>query len=287
MHYKEYQTILSAKNGLNLFRGCTHGCIYCDSRSNCYHINHIFEDIEVKKHALEILERELQKRRNPCMISTGAMTDPYIQLESRLKITQGALRLIDHYGFGVTIQTKSSRILRDLELLASINQKTKAVVQMTLTTYDEGLCQILEPHVSTTYERFETLLKFKAAGIPTIVWLSPILPFINDSEENLQGILDYCIKADVKGILCFGFGVTLRDGNRDYFYQQLDKHFPGMKKKYHYAFGNSYICHSPHNERLMELFIKTCNKHGILWRTEEIFRYLKKFETKQEQLTLF
>ena len=287
MHYKEYKTILSAKNGLNLFRGCTHGCIYCDSRSECYQINHNFEDIEVKANALEIFERELQRRRNPCMIGTGAMTDPYIQLEPRLKITRGALELIDKYEFGVAIQTKSSRILRDLDLLKSINQKTKAVVEMTLTTYDEKLCKILEPHVSTTKERFETLLKFKEAGVPTVVWLSPILPFINDSEENLRGILDYCIQAGVKGILCFGFGVTMRAGNREYFYQQLDRHFPGIKKKYIYAFGENYVCNSPNNDQLMEIFIETCQKHGILWKTDEVFGYLHEFEDKREQLSLF
>ncbi|AXG38437.1 radical SAM protein [Enterococcus gilvus] len=287
MHYKEYKSILSAKNGLNLFRGCTHGCIYCDSRSDCYQINHPFEDIEVKAHALEILEQELQRRRKPCMIGTGAMTDPYIQLEPRLNITRGALELIDTYEFGVAIQTKSNRILRDLDLLSSINKKTKAVVEMTLTTYDETVCKILEPYVSTTKERFETLMAFKEVGVPTVVWLSPILPFINDTEENLRGLLDYCIQAGVKGILCFGFGVTMRAGNRDYFYQQLDKHFPGMKKKYQYAFGDSYVCNSPNHEQLMKLFIETCEKHAILWRTDDVFQYLHEFEDKREQLSLF
>jgi len=287
MHYKEYKTILSAKNGLNLFRGCTHGCIYCDSRSDCYQINHPFEDIEVKANALEIFEHELQRRRKPCMIGTGAMTDPYIQLEPRLKMTRGALELIDKYEFGVAIQTKSARILRDLELLTSINQKTKAVVEMTLTTYDEEICKNLEPYVSTTKERYETLLRFKEVGVPTLVWLSPILPFINDSEENIRGILDYCVQAGVKGILCFGFGVTMRSGNREYFYDQLDKHFPGMKKKYQFAFGDNYVCNSPNNDRLMSIFIETCQKHNILWRTEEVFGYLHEFEDKREQLSLF
>lgn len=287
MHYKEYKTILSAKNGLNLFRGCTHGCIYCDSRSDCYQINHTFEDIEVKANALEIFEQELQRRRRSCMIGTGAMTDPYIQAEPRLKITHGALELIEKYEFGVAIQTKSARILRDLELLKSINQKTKAVVEMTLTTYDEDLCKILEPYVSTTKERFDTLMKFKDAGVPTVVWLSPILPFINDSEENLRGILDYCIQAGVKGILCFGFGVTMRAGNREHYYQQLDKHFPGLKKKYQYSFGDNYVCNSPRNDELMSIFVETCQKHGILWRTEEVFRYMHEFEDKREQLSLF
>lgn len=287
MHYKAYKTILSPKNGLNLFRGCTHGCIYCDSRSDCYQMDHPFEDIEIKVNALAIFEQELQRRRKPCMIGTGAMTDPYIQLEPRLQITRGALALIDKYEFGVAIQTKSTRILRDLDLLTAINQKTKAVVQMTLTTYDEDLCKLLEPYVSTTKERVEALIRFKEAEIPSIVWLSPILPFINDSQENLQGILEYCIQAGVKGILCFGFGVTLRAGNRDYFYQQLDKYFPGMKQKYHLAFGENYVCTSPNNEVLMEIFENTCRKHGILYQTKDIFRYLHTFEDKREQLSLF
>ncbi len=161
MHYKAYKTILSPKNGLNLFRGCTHGCIYCDSRSDCYQMDHPFEDIEIKVNALAIFEQELQRRRKPCMIGTGAMTDPYIQLEPRLQITRGALALIEKYEFGVAIQTKSTRILRDLDLLTAINQKTKAVVQMTLTTYDEDLCKLLEPYVSTTKERVEALIRFK------------------------------------------------------------------------------------------------------------------------------
>ena len=287
MHYKVYKTILSPKNGLNLFRGCTHGCIYCDSRSDCYQMDHPFEDIEIKANALEIFEQELQRRQKPCMIGTGAMTDPYIQLEPRLQITRGALELIEKYEFGVAIQTKSARILRDLDLLTAINKKTKAVVQMTLTTYDEDLCKILEPYVSTTKERFETLMHFKTVEIPSVVWLSPILPFINDSKENLEGILEYCIQAGVKGILCFGFGVTLRAGNRDFFYQQLDKHFPGMKQKYRLAFGENYVCTSPNNDDLMAIFKNTCQKHGILYQTEDIFRYLHTFEDKREQLSLF
>lgn len=287
MHYASYKTILSPNNNMNLFRGCTHGCIYCDSRSACYQINHPFEDIEVKDNALEILEGQLLRKRKPCMITTGAMTDPYIQLEERLNITRNSLALIEKHGFGVSIQTKSNRILRDLDLLKQINQNTKAVVQMTLTTYDEDLCKILEPYVSTTYERYQTLKAFQQEQIPTVVWLSPILPFINDSEENLAGVLDYCLKAGVKGIMCFGFGMTLREGNREYFYQKLERHFPGMKEKYQQAFGNQYVCNSPSNSQLMKQFITFCQKHQIMWRTDEIFTYLNKFEQREQQLTLF
>jgi len=181
-------------------------------------MKHEFEDIEVKQNAEAILEAQLLKKRKPCMISTGGMCDPYIQLEDELRLTRQCIKLIERYGFGLAIQTKSNRILRDLDLLKAINEKTKCVVQMTLTTYDEALCRIIEPNVSTTAERFAALEIFRNAGIPTVVWLSPILPFINDTEENLCGILDYCVRAKVKGIICFGFGTTMREGDREYFF---------------------------------------------------------------------
>lgn len=287
MHYADYKTILSPKNGMNLYRGCTHGCIYCDSRSLCYQINHAFEDIEVKRNAPQILEEQLKRRRKPCMISTGAMCDPYLHLEEELKLTRQCLKIIEAYGFGLTILTKSSRILRDIDLLAAIHAKSKCVVQMTLTTQDEDLCRILEPNVSTTAERVEVLKAMKEAGIPTVVWLSPILPFINDTEDNLQGLLHSCIQEKVRGFVNFGFGVTLREGDREYFYQKLDEHFPGMKNKYIQAFGNRYECSSPNHSRLWAIYAKACRENGILFRQEEVFAYLKQFEERQWQMSLF
>ena len=204
----------------------------------------------------------------------------------RVDAPEGAIVRV-RYGFGVAVLTKSAKVLRDIDLLKRINEKTKAVVQMTLTTYDEALCGKIEPHVSTTRERFEALLALRDAGIPTVVWLSPILPFINDTEENLRGILDYCVCAEVKGILCFGFGVTLREGDREYFYAALERDFPGMKQRYIRAFGNAYVCNSPNNAKLMRLFTQECKKHGILHRTDDVFRYLWQFETKEKQLSLF
>ena len=232
MHFVKVKGILSASNGMNLYRGCSHGCIYCDSRSKCYHMEHDFEDIEIKENAIELLENALKRKRKKCMLGTGSMTDPYIPLESKIGNVRKALALANQYGFGFTLITKSDRILRDLDLLKSINDKTKCVVQMTLTTYDEDLCKKIEPNVSTTRERFEALKKLNEAGIPTIVWLCPILPFINDTEENITGILEYCIEAKVYGVICFGMGLTLREGNREYFYSQLDRLFPHMKEKY-------------------------------------------------------
>lgn len=287
MHYADYKTILSPQNGMNLYRGCTHGCIYCDSRSKCYQFNHVFEDIEVKRDAIRILEEQLKKKRAPCMIGTGSMCDPYIPLEEELQLTRQALELAERYGFGFTLITKSARVLRDIDLLRRVNEKTKVVVQMTLTTFDESLCRKLEPHVSTTRERFEALCKLRDAGIPTVVWLCPILPFINDTEENLRGILDYCVRAEVKGILSFGFGVTLREGDREYFYAALDRDFPGVKQQYIRAFGNAYSCNSPNNAALMRVFKEECKRHGILYKTDEVFGYLGSFESKEKQLSLF
>lgn len=289
MHYAKVKGILSATNGMNLYRGCSHGCIYCDSRSKCYHIDHVFEDIEVKENALELLEDALRRKRKKCMISTGAMTDPYIPLELELEQTRNALSLIYKYGHGVAIQTKSTRILRDMDLLTKINEHTKCVVQMTLTTCDEDLCRKIEPNVSTTKERFEALKAFRDAGIPTVVWLCPILPFINDTEENISGILDLCIEAKVHGIICFSMGLTLREGNREYFYRQLDRLFPHMKEKYIERYGNQYEINSPHNKKLMELFHQICSRNGILHDNEQIFNYLHTFEDKQAgtQLSLW
>lgn len=286
MHYVTAKGILSSSNGMNLYRGCTHGCIYCDSRSHCYHIDHVFEDIEVKENALILLEDALRRKRKKCMIGTGSMTDPYIPLEKSLKNVQKALLLAEKYGFGFTLITKSASVLRDLEILKRINEKTKCVVQMTLTTYDEKLCRQIEPNVSTTRERVEALKKFRDAGIPTVVWLCPILPFINDTEENLRGILDYCIEAGVYGIINFGMGLTLREGNREYFYAQLDKLFPSMKEKYIQCYGNQYIIPSPNEEKLMKIFHQVCEENNILHDNEKIFEYLGAFEEKQENVQL-
>jgi len=287
MHYGDYKTIISPQNAMNLYRGCTHGCIYCDSRSSCYQMQHDFEDIEVKRGAAEILEGQLRRKRAPCMITTGAMCDPYIPLEEELQLTRQCIELIEKHGFGLAILTKSAGILRDLSMLRRINEKAKCVVQMTLTTHDDALCKMIEPAVSVTSERFRVLEAMRDAGVPTVVWLSPILPFINDTEENLRGILDYCVKAKVWGILFYGFGVTLREGNREYFYSALDRHFPGMKQKYISQFGNSYVCNSPNNKRLTAILKETCEKNGIRYDMKGVFSFIQDFESERRQLSLF
>lgn len=289
MHEVEAKGILSAQNGMNIYRGCSHGCIYCDERSTCYQMDHPFEDIEVKINAPMLLEQALRKKRKRCMIGTGAMSDPYLHLEKKLGLTRRCIELIDAYGFGLAIQTKSDLILRDLDLLKSINQKTKCVVQMTLTTFDEMLCKKLEPNVCTTARRIEVLNIMKEEGIPTVVWMTPILPFINDTKDNIKHLLDACKQADVYGIITFGLGLTLRDGDRQYFYRKLDEHFPGVKEQYINRYGNAYELPIPKERELYAMLQQECKAAGMEWRSDVIFDYMRQFEDRQtgEQLSLF
>ena len=287
MHFVQAKGILSQNNGMNIYRGCSHGCIYCDSRSKCYGFTHAFEDIEVKENAPELLEQALRSKRHKCMIGTGAMCDPYLPAEKELQLTRKCLELIDRYEYGVTVLTKSNLVLRDLDLLQSIHKKTKAVVQMTLTTYDENLCRKLEPNVSTTRERFEVLMRCKELGIPTLVWMTPILPFINDTRENIEGLLDYCLQAGVQGILVFDVGVTLREGDREYFYHALDRDFPGIRQKYVSTYGNAYDIPSPYSKELMALIQNTCTTNGMLCSPKECLAYLHEFPERYVQQTLF
>ena len=289
MHFVNAKGILTANNGrcgMNIYRGCTHGCVYCDSRSKCYQFTHAFEDIEVKQNAPELLEAALKSKRKKCMIGTGSMSDPYMHCEEQLKLTRQCLEIISKYEFGIAIQTKSDRILRDIDLLDEINQKAKTVVQMTLTTYDDDLCAIIEPNVCNTKRRIQVLEEMQKRGIPTVVWLTPILPFINDTEENVNTILEECIRVGVKGIICFDMGVTLREGDREYFYEALDKNFPGLKEKYIRTYGNSYNVPSPNNKKLMQLFEATCKAHNILYKPDDCFSYLNDLPERYEQLTL-
>ena len=290
MHFVDAKGILTGNGGrygMNIYRGCTHGCIYCDSRSKCYQFTHPFEDIEVKQNAPELLEKALRAKRKKCMIGTGAMSDPYMHCEEELKLTRKCLEIIRDNEFGLAIQTKSDRILRDIDLLSEINSSAKCVVQMTLTTYDDDLCRILEPNVCNTKRRIEVLQKMRKSGIPTIVWMTPILPFINDTEENVTAILNECVRVGVKGIIDFGMGLTLRDGDREYFYAALDKHFPGMKERYIRQYGNAYELPSPNAKELMKLFQRICKDNGIISDPNECFKYMQELPEKYSQMSLF
>lgn len=290
MHFVEAKGILSANggyNGMNIYRGCSHGCIYCDSRSTCYQFSHPFEDIEVKQNAPQLLEKALQSRRRQCMISTGSMSDPYMPCEKSLRLTRKCLQVIKKYGFGAAILTKSDLIMDDIDLLDEINRKARCVVQMTLTTYDDKLCSILEPHVCNTQRRIEVLEKMKERGIDTIVWLTPILPFINDTRENVEAILNECVRIGVKGVIDYGMGMTLREGDREYYYAALDKYFPGMKEKYIRTYGNAYELQSPRAKELMKLMKDICSANGIIYMPEECFRFMNDFPQKNVQLSFF
>lgn len=280
MHEKEAKSILSPQNGMNIYRGCMHGCIYCDSRSSCYKMKFDFEDIEVKTNAPELLEKALRSKRRRCVIGAGSLSDPYMPLEKELGLTRKCLELIRYYGYGLAIQTKSDLILRDLDLLKGINEKAKCIVQMTLTTYDEDLCRVIEPNVCTTKRRAEVLNILRDEGIQTVVCTTPILPFINDTEENLNGILDYCIEAQTYGILYGNMGMTLRDGDRQYYYKKLQEHFPGLITQYMDTYGNDFEVRPQTSDKLIKLLHETCKEHGIVYDQERLSTYLRGFEDK-------
>ena len=221
------------------------------------------------------------------MIGTGAMSDPYMHIEKDLCLTRKCLEIIRQYVFGVAIQTKSDLILRDIDLLDEINRSAKSVVQITLTTYDDDLCGILEPNVCNTKRRIEVLEEMQKRNIPTIVWITPILPFINDTEENITSILNECAHVGVKGIIDFGMGLTLREGDREYYYAALDKHFPGLKSRYIKNYGNAYELPSPNARNLTAIFKKICKGNGIMSTPEECFRFMNELPEKYTQLSLF
>ena len=290
MHFVDAKGILTGNSGyygMNIYRGCSHGCIYCDSRSKCYQFTHPFEDIEVKRNAPELLEIALRSKRKRCMIGTGAMSDPYMHCEEELRLTRKCLEIIRKYGFGAAIQTKSDRILQDIDLLDEINRSAKCVVQITLTTYDDDLCSILEPNVCNTKRRIEVLEKMQERGIPTIVWLTPILPFINDTEENIISIMNECVRTGVKGIIDFGMGLTLREGDREYYYAALDKHFPGMKQRYIRTYGNSYELPSPNAKELTSIYKRICRDNSMMSTPEECFSYMRELPEKNSQISIF
>lgn len=286
MHKVKAKGILSSGNSMNVYRGCSHGCIYCDARSDCYNMEHDFEDIEVKENAPELLEAAIRTRRRRCVIGSGAMCDPYLSAEEELKITRRCLEIIERYRFGAALLTKSDLIMRDIELLDSINRAAGTYVQMTLTTADETLCRIVEPNVCTTARRFEVLCEMRERGIPTVIWFCPILPFINDTAENVSAIVDMAKRAGCIGIISFGIGMTLRSGDREYYYRALDRHFPGLKRRYIETYGSAYELSSPDGGRLWKLFVSECEKAGLEWRSDVLFHRMRQIK-ESEQLTLF
>ena len=290
MHFVDAKGILTAKDGrvgMNVYRGCTHGCIYCDSRSACYQFTHDFEDVEVKQNAPQLLEQALRSRRTRCVIGTGSMSDPYQPCEEEVRLTRRCLEVIERHGFGAALQTKSDRILRDIDLLEAIHRAAGCVVQLTLTTFEDELCRKVEPNVCPTGRRIEALHLLRDRGIPTVVWMAPILPYINDTEENVLQILRACADAGVKGIVCFGMELTLREGSREYYYAALDRLFPGLKQRYAREYGNRYEVPGPDAAALMRVFRSFCEAHGMLWRPEDCFAFINRLPERNRQISMF
>ena len=287
MHDIEAKALLTRWNGMNLYRGCSHGCVYCDSRSRCYQFTHPFEDIGVKRNAPELLERILRSKKRKILIGTGSMSDPYQPCEEELRLTRRCLELIDRYGFGASVISKSDRVLRDIDLFESIHWNAKSVIQMSLTIADDELSRILEPNVCASSRRYEVLKAFQVRGIPTVVWLTPLLPYLTDTEENITRLMEYCLDASVKGIVCFHIGLTLREGSREYYYRALDRHFPGLSQRYRAKYGNAYEVVSDQSRRLMARIHETCERYGILHDPEECFAWIREIPEKQTQISLF
>ena len=293
MEYIKAKTILQKNKtsdwfgndyNMNLYRGCCHGCIYCDSRSECYHIEN-FDTVRGKENCLEILRDELRRKVRTGIIGTGSMSDPYNPFEKTERLTERSLMLIDAYNFGITTITKSPLITRDIPLYKQIAEHSPVLCKMTVTTYDDKLCRTVEPNAAVSSERFEALAEMSEAGLFTGITLMPILPFINDTEENILGIVRKAHECGVRCIYPF-FGMTLRAGNREYFYRKLDEHFPALAAKYEKKYGDKYECVSPNAKKLWSAFTAECDRLGILYNMKEIIKaYKNGYES--EQLTFF
>jgi len=259
--------------GMNIYKGCSHGCIYCDSRSECYRVDN-FDEVRAKENTLGMLEKELRSKRKKGIIATGAMSDPYNPFEAKYKLTRGALELIDRYGFGASLLTKSDLVVRDIDVLTKIKKHSPVMVKFTITTYDDALCKKVEPKVAVTSRRLKALRELSRAGIFTGVMMWPLLPFINDTEENVKNIITAAAESGADFVVPY-FGVTLRQNQRLYFYQQLDKLFPGVKQKYISSYKDNYECRCSNQEKLSQLLAAECRRHGLMHKMSDVREALK------------
>lgn len=255
---------------MNIYKGCSHGCIYCDSRSECYGVEN-FDEVRAKENALLLIEKELRSKKRTGIIGTGAMSDPYNPMEKEYELTRGALKLIHQYRYGVSIATKSNLVVRDIDVLKGISTHSPVLVKITVTTCDDALAKKLEPHVALPSERFEAIKTLSDEGIPTGVLMMPILPFIEDTAENIEGILKRAHESGARFVYP-AFGVTLRQNQRDWFYKKLDEQFPGVKQKYITRFGNAYSCGSPNAKALWQIVEEQCRSYGMACKMKDIIR---------------
>lgn len=283
-NYKEDNNWFGSNYNMNIYKGCCHGCIYCDSRSDCYGIDS-FDNVKAKENSLELIRKELKSKRKTGVISTGSMSDPYNPFEKKYNLTGRALEIINENGFGVDIATKSDLIVRDIEILKKIKEHSPVLCKLTITTIDDELCKKIEPSVTITSKRFEAIKKLSDAGIYTGILLMPILPFINDTEENIISIVQMAKKCGAKFVYPL-FGLTLRNNQREYFLKSLDENFYGIKQKYLSTFGNEYLCLSPNANYLYKVFSDECKKLGLLYKMKDIVKDYKR-GYGSEQISLF
>lgn len=282
--YAENNSWFGNNYNMNIYKGCSHGCIYCDSRSECYRVDN-FDEVRAKENALVLIERELKSKRKKGVIGTGAMSDPYNPFEKEFKLTRGALELIDHFGFGISIASKSDLIIRDTDVFKKISRHSPVLIKITITAADDALCKKIEPKVAVSSDRFKAIKRLSEAGIFTGVLLMPILPFIEDTDENISRIIELAYESGAKFIYP-AFGVTLRQNQRNWYYQKLDEIFPAVKEKYIKNYGNAYECRSLKAKELWNLFQCKCDNFGILYKMDDIISAYKD-KYKDPQLSLF
>ncbi|WP_297417565.1 radical SAM protein [Clostridium sp.] len=282
--YSESSTWFGNNYNMNIYKGCCHGCIYCDSRSECYRIDN-FDTVRAKKYALALINKELRSKKRTGVIGTGAMSDPYNPFEKEYKLTRGALELINTYGFGISMITKSDLITRDIDIIKKISSHSPVLIKVTITTCNDELCRKIEPNVAVSSKRFAAISELSKNGIFAGVLLMPVLPFLEDNEENIEGIVKLAYENGAKFIYP-AFGVTLRQNQRDWYYKKLDEKFPGIKQKYIKEFGNNYECYSPKAKLLWELLKKECTRYGILYKMKDIIEAYKN-GYDHDQLSLF
>lgn len=255
---------------MNIYRGCSHGCIYCDSRSVCYQIDD-FDTVRPKVNALELLNRELSSKRSTGVITMGSMSDPYNPLERELRMTRQALELIRRHRFGAAFTTKSALCARDADLLADISQHAPVCARLTITCADDELCRRIEPQVSVSSKRFSAMKTLADHGVFTGTWLNPLLPFLTDTEDNIRHIVRMTAEHGGRFVVCF-FGMTLRTGNREYFFNALERDFPGIRDQYLRQHDNAYELTVPAAQHLYDAFRDECTRCHIHWRFEDINR---------------
>lgn len=269
---------------MNLYKGCTHGCIYCDSRSNCYHIDN-FDIVRGKENALYILEKELRKKSRG-VVGIGAMSDTYNPLEQQYEQTRKALELIEKYGFGVSIDTKSDLILRDIDLLKKINLNNNVIIKFTITTPNDELSKIIEPNVCVSSRRLKAIKILNDNGIFAGIMMNPVLPFITDNEKDIKELVRLASENGAKFIHTY-MGMTLRENQRDYYYEKLDESFKELKEKYMKYYGDRYDCIAPNYKKLYKVFTEECDKYNILYNMEDIIKAYKKMKINNKQISFF